>query len=98
MAARLTQHAAMRLAQRAISNDDVELVELIGTEVEGGYLVLEKDYQSLERDLKRIREHARRLVGKRVVIDGDRILTAYHANRGKERRLLRSAQVRSLME
>jgi hypothetical protein len=39
----LTEHAAMRMAQRSISLKDVELIVLIGTEVEGGYCVREKD-------------------------------------------------------
>jgi hypothetical protein len=92
----LTAHAAVRLAQRGIRNDDLELIKRIGTEVEGGYLVREKDFQILDRELKYLRDQARRLVGKRVVIDGDHVVTAYHANAGKERRLLRRVERRAL--
>lgn len=92
----LTAHAAVRMAQRGISSDDLELIKRIGTEVEGGYLVREKDFQILDRELKQLRDRARRLVGKRVVIDGEHIVTAYHANAGKERRLLRHAEQRAL--
>jgi hypothetical protein len=53
---RLTAHAAMRMSQRGLANDDLELIKWIGTEV------------------------------------------AYHAIRSKERRLLRGAQIQSLME
>jgi hypothetical protein len=88
---RLNAHARMRMSQRGIANDDLELIKLIGTEVESGYLVREKDYQALERELKQLRDHARRLVGKRLVVEGDRLVTAYHAVRTKERRLLRGA-------
>ena len=38
----VTSHAVVRLSQRGIGNDDVELIRWIGTEVEGGYFVREK--------------------------------------------------------
>jgi hypothetical protein len=85
----LTAHATVRMGQRGIANDDLELIKWIGTEVEGGYLVREKDFRALDRELKQLRDHARKLVGKRVVVDGDCVVTAYHARRSKERRLLR---------
>ncbi len=43
----LTAHAAVRMSQRGLANDDLELIKWIGTEVEGGYLVREKDFQLL---------------------------------------------------
>ena len=76
----LTAHAAMRMSQRGLANEDIELICLIGTEVEGGFLVREKDFQSLERELKRLRDQVRKLVGKRLVLKGDRVITAYHAD------------------
>jgi len=85
----LTPHAVARLAQRAIASDDIEFITLIGTDVESGILVRQKDFQVFEQQVKRLLERGRRLVGKRVVIDGDRIVTAYHADRAKERRLLK---------
>ena len=93
-----TAHGALRMAQRGIGADDVALATLIGTEVEGGVLIREKDFQALDRELKQLRDHAKRLVGKRLVIEAGRLVTAYHATRSKERRLLRDAQDRSLME
>ena len=95
---RLTAHAVTRMAQRGIGNDDLELIEWIGTEVEGGYLVREKDFQALDRELRQLRDHARKLVGKRLVLEGDLLITAYNAGRSKRRRLLRGAQTRSSME
>lgn len=32
-----TAHAAMRMSQRGLATDDIELIRWIGTEVEGGY-------------------------------------------------------------
>lgn len=93
-----TAHAEMRMSQRGITGRGLEMVALIGTEVEGGYLVREKDFQAFERELKHLRDQARKLVGKRVVIDGDRVVTAYHANNRKERQLLRHVSDGGLQE
>jgi hypothetical protein len=87
----ITAHAALRIAQRGMRHDDLEIIELIGTEVEGGYLVRQKDFQVLDRELTQLRERARRLVGKRLVLAGNELVTAYHAERNKERRLLRTS-------
>jgi hypothetical protein len=94
----LTAHAVKRMAQRGLADDDVDLIRWIGTEVEGGYLVREKDFQALDRELRQLRGQARRLVGKRLVLEGDRLVTAYHAVRSKQRLLLRGAEARSSME
>jgi hypothetical protein len=91
----LTVHAALRIAQRAIRHHDLEFIQCIGTEVEDGYLVREKDFQAFERELKRLRDHAKRLVGKRMVIAGGSIVTAYHAQPHTEKRLLRGAEGRA---
>jgi hypothetical protein len=88
----LTRHALARLGQRAISGDDIDLIVLIGTEVEDGYLVRSKDRQAAERHLKRLLEQVRRLEGKRAVIADSRVVTAYHARPAKERSLLRAAR------
>lgn len=93
----LTAHAMVRMAQRGITNSDVDLIQSFGSEVEGGFLVREKDFAALDRELKQLRDCAKRLVGKRVVLDGDLLVTAYHATRSKERRLRRDALKRSLM-
>lgn len=89
-ASNLTLHAVLRMSQRGIRPDDLQLVEFIGTEVEGGYLVLRRDFQALERQLNGLRDQARRLVGIRVVTEGETVVTAYHAGRVKQRRLLRT--------
>lgn len=94
----VTHHALVRMSQRGITDGDVELIRCIGTEVEGGYFVREKDFQAFDRELKQLREHARRLVGKRLVVDGEQLITAYHAVRSKQRQLLRTAQTRTSME
>ena len=95
---RATAHGALRMSQRGLCADDVEIIMRIGTEVEGGYLVRAKDFQAFERELNQARDHARRLVGKRLVVERDQIVvTAYHADRGKQRCLLRRARDHSLV-
>jgi len=86
----LTSHAAVRIAQRGIAGNDLDLITWLGTEVEGGYFLRHKDFATFDRALKDLRQRARRLVGKRVVVEGERVITAYHATSGKQRRLLRS--------
>jgi hypothetical protein len=85
----ITGHAAIRMAQRAIRIRDAELIALIGTEVEDGYLVREKDYQQVECTLKELLSRFRLLVGKRLVVADGSIVTAYHVSRRQQRRLLR---------
>jgi hypothetical protein len=84
----VTSHAAKRMAQRAIRIDDLQLAIRIGTEVEGGFIVLKKDAELAVRDLKHQIIQIERLIGKRLVMDGSAIVTAYHAGNKKERRLL----------
>jgi len=65
------------MAQRGIRLKDADLIALIGTEVDGGYLVLTKDCQKIERELKRFLERVWRMCGKRLVVTNGQVLTAY---------------------
>lgn len=85
----MTHHAIARLGQRGFRDDDLDLIRLIGTPVEGGYLVRERDCQRAEGQLKRLGDRIRRLKGKRVVEDGRCVVTAYHATKSKAKRLVR---------
>jgi hypothetical protein len=91
----LTKHAGIRLAQRSISLKDADLIALIGTEVEDGFLVRNKDCEAIEHQLKLL-GRIRRLRGKRLVVIGGRILAGYHATPRKRRRLLANANERDL--
>lgn len=84
-----TSHASQRTAQRGIRDEDLELIMSVGTEVEGGIFVREKDYLAIEREVRLRLTKLRRLVGKRLVLEGGVLLTAYHARPGKARRILR---------
>lgn len=86
---KLTQHAVMRFAQRGFLDGDAELIIAIGTEVEGGYLVRQKDVLDFERRIKCVLERMRRSVGKRLVVADDAIVTGYYCRRDKESKLLK---------
>lgn len=88
----VTDHAAMRMAQRNIKMKDAELIMLIGTEVDDGYLVRAKDGLELQRLLLDLLEHIKRVRGKRLVTASGRIITAYHSSKSDQRRLLRNAK------
>jgi len=92
----ITKHAVQRMAQRSIDEDDLDLIMLIATEVDDGFIVREKDCLAAERKLKALLNKIRRLSGKRVVIDGGRVITAYRACQRTERRLIRGTEERSL--
>ena len=86
----ITRHAETRMAQRGIRQSDLYLILQLGSEVEGGLIVREKDFRQFERKLRWEIERASRLVGKRVVVGGDHVETAYHASRSDTKRLLRN--------
>lgn len=92
----ITRHAVQRMAQRSFRESDLDLIMMIGTEVEDGYLVRTKDRLAAERALKQLLVQIRRLDGKRVVVESGSVVTAYRPGREKERRLMRNAGDRDL--
>jgi len=94
----LTQHALIRIAQRGIRADDLDLIALLATEVEDGYFMRAKDCRELERRLRSLADRVHRLMGKRVVVSGECIVTAYHAHVKTKQRLLRQAEERELAD
>jgi hypothetical protein len=92
----LTNHAAVRMAQRGIDVRDAELITVIGTIVDDGYYVRNKDCDNVERILKNLLDRVRRIRGKRLVVASGQIVTAYHISKGCQRRLLRNAQERDI--
>ena len=94
----LTGHAVARMAQRGIKIKDSELIALIGTEVEDGYVVRNQDCQKIEREVKRLLDDIRHIRGKRLVVATGQVVTAYHPSKRHQRQLLRSAHERELSE
>jgi len=94
---RLTRHAIQRMGQRGFQEDDLELIQLIGTEVESGFIVLRRDRLAADHELKRLQERISRLDGKRIVVADGRVITAYRASKATERRLVRQSGDRDLV-
>ena len=92
----MTKHAKRRMAQRGIKLRDAELIEIIGTPVDDGYLVRTKECQSAEREIKQLLHRIRRLEGKRLVTANGTLVTAFHITRREERRVLRRSHERDL--
>lgn len=58
----ITRHAAERLSQRGFTMGDLDLIQFMGTDVEGGLLVTKRDFQEFDRKLRRLRDAAQRLI------------------------------------
>ena len=86
----VTDHTVARLAQRGIKLTDAQLITLIGTPVDDGYLVRARECQEIENSLKKLLERVRRARGKRLVVSNGRIIvTGYDASGRYQRRMLR---------
>jgi len=92
----ITRHGRMRCAQRGLSADELDLIMLIGSEVDDGYLVRDKDCQEVVRQLKNEIKRVQRVKGKRVVLVNGQIIAAFHATRSEMRRVLRRSEERGL--
>lgn len=90
----ITAHANTRMAQRGLSTADAEMIINFGTEVEDGYIFLGKNCDNLESELAVALNRVRKLRGKRVVLDGGHLITAYHAAKTTTRRLLNLVEER----
>ena len=92
MALIITKHAALRMAQRGIRVRDAELIALIGTEVDNGFLVLSRDVHEWVHALKRLINRITRLEGKLLITAQQMVVkTAFHTSRQQQRKRLRGA-------
>ena len=86
----MTKHGAQRFAQRGLRPDDADLIMQIGTEVEGGYLVREKDVQTAAQQLRALLKQIEKLNGKRLVFANGWVVSGYHASKRKQKQLLKT--------
>ena len=85
-----SNHAVVRMSQRNILPNDLDLILAIGSEVEDGYLVRTKDVQGIEKSLRALLKRLKKIQGKRLVVADGCIITAFHAADREQRRLLRN--------
>lgn len=88
----LTSHAEARFSQRSIRQEDLTLLLRIGTEAENGVVLLERDFNAFERDLKKLLQRLRRYIGTFVVLDGDTVVTGYRCRPAKLKSILKRAR------
>ncbi|WP_281926542.1 DUF4258 domain-containing protein [Roseibium album] len=81
MTFRLTKHAEMRMNQRGFRRNDIELLLAIGDQIApDAYLMTNEVVEhEIARRKKEIRQFER-LRGKQLIIEGDKIVTCYHAH------------------
>lgn len=87
----ITAHAMTRMQQRGVKWSDIDYVMSIGTEIGDGYVILERDYRAIEHEMKRQLQNIKRLVGKRIVCQQGKLITAYPMTKNFSRRLLKDA-------
>jgi esterase/lipase superfamily enzyme len=85
----LTKHAQVRIRQRGIKAIDLNFIVEHGTYTGDGYIMLRQDVARLELETKRLVQKAHKLVNKRVIADGIKIITAFHATKSQQRAALK---------
>jgi hypothetical protein len=81
-----TRHALIRAAQRGIRQADIDLIVRYGTRTSKGVIVTRQDFAHVEREAKHLIARLSRLVGKFAAIDGEDVITVFHATE-RQRRL-----------
>ena len=84
----ISNHAEIRMQQRGMLEQDIQLVLDYGTETSDGIFLRRKDIKSAEHNLKKMLQRLNRLAGSYVVLDGGDIVTAYRPNTRTEKRIL----------
>ena len=84
----ITNHANERLRQRGLKESDVEFIINNGTVRGTKAMLTNKDRQELIRKAKKTISIVTRLAGKQLIVDGDDVITVYHANTRQQRRFM----------
>jgi hypothetical protein len=92
----MSSHAERRINQRGLSIGDIKLIHDHGSEVEGGFLLTDKAVRQAISDMRRKIIRLEHLAGKRLVCEGDTVITAYHPTDKKMSRILRRSAKRNL--
>ena len=85
----LTNHAQTRLPQRNLKKSDLDLVLTLGTETSDGIVLTNKDAAQAIKELKDEIERVERLTNLFVVVDCNRLITAYRPRRRKMKKIMR---------
>ena len=91
----LTKHADVRIRQRGLRDDDINLVLLTASSIgPDAYMLTAQD---AAREIAR-RKHEiqtlERLKGCKLVVEGDSIISCYHADANAQKKTLRHGRMR----
>lgn len=92
MSLEVTKHAAERFAQRGFTLGDAEIIMQLGTEVEDGFLVCDRECRKVEEQLRAMLRRLDRLRGARLVVEGSTVITVYRTGKRKQKRLLKATR------
>ncbi len=85
---RLTEHAQVRMGQRAINKTDIELVLRYGEPFSDGYMLTKSAQRACLKSLRERVKRIERLTDAVVVDDCGVIITAYWADKRRVKKLL----------
>ena len=92
-----THHAESRLQQRGIHKKDIPLILGYGTQIDDEtWIMLKKDANREIASLKRQIQALSRLVNRKVVMRGRRVITAYLSRPADQKRTLRRGRQKGL--
>lgn len=84
----ITKHAVRRMQQRSISNADIDIILRYGEDIDGdGILMSNKAVEDAIRSLKSRIATVERLRNKKLVMDGDTLVTCYPCKTREGRRM-----------
>lgn len=84
-------HGQKRIQQRGLSRSDIDLVTLHGTETRDGYYLRDKDVRRLVQELqKKEIIKLNDLAGTYAVVKNNTLITAYHPNKKKQKRIFKT--------
>ena len=93
-----TRHGKTRMQQRGMRKGDIPLIRKCGTQVDDEtWLMLKKDVAREIETLKRAIRALSRLVNRKVVIRGGRVVTAYPSRPADQKRTLRLGRQKGLL-
>lgn len=90
MSLAVSKHAVERFAQRGFMLDDAEIIMQLGTEVEDGFLVCDRECRKMEEQARAFLRRLDRLRGARLVVEGSTVVTVYRAGKRKQKELLKA--------
>jgi len=89
----LTRHAEVRMCQRGLKDDDLELILSAASQVSGdAYLLTDQDAAREIIRRKREIQQLERLKGYKVVVENGAVITCYRSRKSDQRKTLRKGR------